>query len=369
MSTSPLAGLRRGLADPVGWLGSWKLSIVLMVAAALYQALLAIWAISSPAPVVRGIASLLPFWIVWIGVLANTGFCLWRRIPLLTRHDAADDDAIARRRATIGTFLFHGAFFLVAAGFLLGLAGREERLLRLAVGEEFTGDESQVAAVTTSRLFRPAPWAGRFAVLGIHPEFWGNELLFTELAADLRLAGGRTARTRINRPLWLGWGTFLRLSGFGYAPRYEVADGQGTVVESLFVKMNVFPPGQRDSFFLQRFPHRVYLEVIPDPAEQDGELLSASLNLRHPACRVRVLRGHLEVASGLLREGESMDVEGLRLRFPEIAYWGEFSLVRDAGLPVLFLGMLLGMAGLATKLVVAARRRGSAGGAGGEERP
>lgn len=368
MSAPLLAGLRRGLADPVGWLGSWKLSVVLMVAAALYQGLLAIWAVSSPAPVVRGIASLLPFWIVWMGILANTGFCLWRRLPLLTRRDGIEDDAVARRRATLGTFLFHGAFFLVAAGFLLGLAGREERLLRVAVGEEFSGDESQVAAVTTSPLFRPAPWSGRFAVLAIRPEFWGNELLFTELAADLRLGDGRTARTRINRPLWLGWGTFLRLSGFGYAPRYEVVDPEGKVAESLFVRMNVFPPGQRDSFFLQRFPHRVYLEVIPDPVEQEGELLSASLNLRRPACRVRVFRGHLEVASGLLRTGESIDVEGLRLRFPEIAYWGEFSLVRDAGIPFLFLGMLLGMVGLGTKLAVAVRRSPGADPVGGEER-
>ena len=38
------------------------------------------------------------------------------------------------------------------------------------------------------------------------------------------------------------------------------------------------------------------------------------------------------------------------LRFPEIRYWGEFTIVRDPGAPILFLGYFLGLAGLLLKL-------------------
>ena len=75
-----------------------------------------------------------------------------------------------------------------------------------------------------------------FRVDDIRPEFWRGELLFTSLEADLTLASGRQATTRINRPLWQGWGTFLRLSGFGYTPRYELQDRRGQVLGSTFVK-------------------------------------------------------------------------------------------------------------------------------------
>ena len=60
-------------------LGSWRLSIVLMVAAGLYYGFLAIWATSSPPHVVQNIASLAPFWIVYgllrteSGVSPNVG--------------------------------------------------------------------------------------------------------------------------------------------------------------------------------------------------------------------------------------------------------------------------------------------------------
>ena len=61
-------------------LGSWKLSVVLMVVAAFYYGLLAVWAALSPPDVVQRIASLIPFWLTYALLLINTGVCLWRRL-------------------------------------------------------------------------------------------------------------------------------------------------------------------------------------------------------------------------------------------------------------------------------------------------
>ena len=322
-------------------LQSWKLSVVLMVLAIFYYVLVAVWSVSSPPHVVGRIASLLPFWLVWVGLLVNTAFCLWARR--------------ARIRQEAPTFLFHGAFFLVAAGFVGTLLARQETKVRVAVDEDYTAAQGQVVESSEPKALGTGVPELSFRVESVEPEFWGEMLLFTELKAQLAFPDGSRATTRINRPLWLGWDTFLRLSGFGYAPRYELKGGAGESLDSAFVKLNVFPPGQRDWFVPQGWPHRIYLEVFPDyEPGPNGAPGTKTLNLRNPALAVRVLRGKADLGSALLQGTESIEYEGLRLNFPEIHVWGEFSIVRDPGAPLLFLGYGFGLAGLIWKLATRA---------------
>lgn len=387
---------RAAAQEPGRWLGSWRLSIALMVSAALYAAFLAVWATSSPPHVVANIAGLAPFWLVYGLLLVNTGVCLWNRLPALRRRLAREPRftgrepdwrlaagdgpgpqsmrrslrragfrtrieeerrvvAVRRRWAPLGTYLFHAAFFLVAAGFLLSMAARREATVWVAVGEEFTGRPDQVLSRSAPRLLAAGavPRDLAFRLTDLRPEFWGDQLLFTGLAADLELADG-VATTRINRPLWIGWSSFLRLSGFGYVPRYELRDRQGRVLDSAFVKMNLFPPGQNDYFRVEGYPHRFRLEILPDVSFEDGRAVNRSLNLRRPGVLVEVSRGKLVLAEELLVDGADLEFEGLRISFPEIRTWGELSVVRDPGVVVLFLGYLLGLAGLTVR--VAGRR-------------
>lgn len=382
--------LRSRLPEIGPLLGSWKLSVVLMITAALYYIFLAIWATSSPSHIIQNIAGLAPFWIVFGLLIANTGVCLWRRFPGMLRDispgfvrgpepplweipfPAADAPSASRalerlgfrtihppdgpvfgtkrRWASLGTYLFHGAFFLMAAGFLLTMATRYEARLWTAVGEDFVGEAPQFLSQTPPRVLSLGPPQVTFRVDSIRPEFWRDQLLFTTLEANLIFPGGGRSVTRINRPIWAGPATFLRLSGFGYAPRYEITDANGLVLESAFAKLNVFPPGQRDLIVTGRYPFRISVEVYPDYVEGSSEPATASLNLRNPALGVRVSRGKLILARGLLKRGETLTFEGLTLSFPEVRYWGEFTLVRDAGAPVLFMGFAAGLAGLLLKV-------------------
>ncbi len=391
MWTESLYAVRSLMTDPGPRLGSWRLSIVLMALAALYYGFLAIWATSSPPHVVGNIASLAPFWLLYGLLLVNTGTCLWRRLPVLRRQIgrqpmlverqpdwelpkapvAGEQQAVEtlrrlgyrclrtgegvvggvrRRWAALGTFLFHGAFFLIAIGFLTTLASRQEARAWLAAGEEYAARPDQFLSVSPPKPLAAGVPRLSFRVEEIRPEFWRDRLLFTTLEAELAFAGGRRRVTRINRPLWLGWATFLRLSGFGYAPRYELRDRDGTVLDSAFVKLNVFPPGQSDDFSPPDYPHRILVRVYPDFAIDGGEPTTRSLNLVRPAVGVRVFRGRLDRGGAVLQAGDRMRFEGLSLAFPEIRYWGEFAIVRDPGAPVLFAGYLLALVGLMLKL-------------------
>lgn len=250
----------------------------------------------------------------------------------------------------LGTYLFHGAFYLLAVAVGLTLLFRQEMTLRVAVGEDFLGTPEQISSRSTPAVLNPPAAPLKFSVAQVNPEFWGDQLLFTRLEADLVFSSGTRKRTRINRPLWVGPATFLRLSGFGYTPRYELTDGLGRIIESLFVKLTVFPPGISDSFSLEGFPHRVEVAIIPDAAVVDGRVFSQTLNLVHPVVSVRVSRGRIILAEKNLEIGERLEFEGLSLSFPEIRYWGEFSVVRDPGVPVLFFGFAMAIAGLIIKL-------------------
>jgi hypothetical protein len=358
-----LFAARRFWLDLGSWLGFWKLSIVLMVLAGAYYLLLAVWATSAPPDMVRNIALLVPFWAVYGLLLVNTGTCLWRRRAALRRdlgkrpqyrdrppgweyelppntgpnearrllrkagyrvRDGESLEGVRGRWAVLGSYLFHGSFFFLGLGFLLTFTFRAETVLRVAEGE----------------IPELAP---QFVVRGITPEFWQDRLLFTRLEADLGWPDGSRSVTRINRPVMVGSSSYLRLSGFGYVPRYELVNREGAVLDSVWVKMNVFPPGLRDWFTIEGYPHRVYMSVDPDPA-------GSSLNLVEPRIDLEVYRGQSRLSRASVELGEGVTFEGLAIRIAEIRYWGEFSLVRDPGALWVFAGFAIGVLGLILRL-------------------
>jgi hypothetical protein len=319
--------LRAALTEPRALLGSWKLSVALMVGTAVCYLMLAAYSWAVPSHVVASIASLSLYSVCWALLLVNTFVCIWNRWR-------------ATSRASV---LFHASFFVIGTGLLLSFGSREESRLRVAAGERFENLEEQFIA--RAGTLGPSP----FTAVSITPGFWRDQLLFTRLEAVLDFDGAKRT-TRINRPLWLSPATFLRLSGFGFAPRYEIIDAQGRVLETAFVKLNVFPPGQRDFLVPERFPYRVYLEVYPDANLAKDGIFNQSMNLARPLLVASVYRGHLAIASRPLRLGESLALEGVSIRFPEIGLWGEFSCVRDLGIPLIFTGALMALGGLTLTL-------------------
>lgn len=381
--------LRAGLPGLLPLLASWRLSVVLTVALAVDYAHLAVFARGSPAEVVGNIANLAPFWAVYALLLLNTGTCLWLRLPLLRRELSAAPQSLGppswelptaplevaaaralldrlgyrggaaaperlwglkRRASGLGTYLFHGSFFVLLAAFATTLAFREEFRLVAVVGEEFRGDRAQVLARAGSPVLTLGLPPLRFTHQKLEPEFWNDQLLFTRLVSTLQLEDGSTGQTAINRPLWLGFGLFLRLSSLGYAPRYELRASDGHLIDSAILRLNIFPPGARDHFRPEQLPHRFYLQLHPDLEVKDGEPGTRSMNLVDPGFLVRVQRGRVDLGEKLLRRGEAYSFEGMSVRFPEVRYWGEFVLLRDPGAPILGAGFLMALAGLALRL-------------------
>ena len=104
---------------------------------------------------------------------------------------------------------------------------------------------------------------GRYEyALSIPPD--GDRLLFTSFTARVGVNGAER-RLAINDPAFLSPFTCLRLTSFGYAPVYMlVMEGVDRPLEEGAVKLNVFPPGTRDSFKTRHFPHVFHVTLWPD---------------------------------------------------------------------------------------------------------
>ena len=175
---------------------------------------------------------------------------------------------IRRRWTALGTYLFHGAFFLVALGFLLTLAMRQEATVWVAVGEEYTGDPGQLLSQSPPKpLAAGVPLTG-FRVDDIRPSSGATSCCsppwrpISSLPPAVVPPPASTDRCgSAGRP-------FCDSRALATRRATSSADAYGRVLDSSFVKLNLFPPGQRDYFSPPDYPHRIYLEVFPITARR-----------------------------------------------------------------------------------------------------
>jgi hypothetical protein len=354
-------------------LASWRLSVVLTISGAVYFVFLSIWGARAPAHVVQTISGMLPFWLLYTLLVINTLLCIsgrWQRLLELTRRrpvflpqardwqrtvdqlpplpgnviQTADGFAwVYRRFASLGTLLLHLALLPLALGFLLSAGCRSDGSFVTGLGETIE--------VTGSTYQKGSPERGSLpgfdlTVADISARFWEDRLLFTSLTAEV-LINGRRRELAINSPAMLSPATSVRVTSFGYAPVYMlVVEGVPRPLEEGALKLNLFPPGQRDSFSPHHFPHRIYLRLYPDYITSRSGPASRSMELRNPRFDVEVYRGKVFVARRLLALGQAMTVEELTFSFVQVVPTVELTVVRDPGLPLVALAFLMALGGL-----------------------
>lgn len=386
-----------------GWLKSHELSVFLLTSGGLYVLLLAIWGTRTPLGVVQNIARLIPFKALYVFFFVNLILCAvgWTPVALrkcrrsavpgqvddleryrfqgafevggdglagldrLRRHlrrrgfrvqTGAAGQALAAVRgrfAPLGDLVFHLSFLLLLGGILLSLGTRFTGEAVIVEGQPFWGEPGDYYRYTPPDAFQRVAPRFSFQVERIGAEFYGSELFFTDLLAEVRYPAEtqeRRTSMRLTQPARLGDAN-VTITGYGFAPVFELRDGRGTLIENGTVNLNLFPPGNEDAFRLPNRPHRVYLTFYPDAVLEDGVPRSRSNNLLNPLFQVRVFRNKVPVFRGILRPGEEARFDGLALRFPEVRLSGQARIVRDPGATLVFAGFLLGLGGLGLRLL------------------
>lgn len=315
----------------ISYLGSKRLSIILLKVAVIYFSYLTIlWIMNMvpPAPFM--------FWgpfFVWMVIfLANL------LISLLTR-----------KYIYKGNIIFHAALFLIAAGAITSYFFRFSGEAILTEGNTFFGEEKEYQRYFSRTGFQKTAPALSFKLYKITPEYWKDELYFIKLEALVKYPAETLAH---NSLVYLNDGPTingarLRLTGFGFFPEVIIEEKGRLVVKRLAALM-VFPPGNRDVIKIKDY--EIYVKILSDPKEINGRYQNLSMNLTEPVFRVGVVWFNQEIYNGVLKKGEPLRFGDMSISFTGVKYWVTVGIVKDPGEVMVFAGFIIGILGLILRL-------------------
>jgi len=370
-----LAKLIRALA--ARWVTAY-----LMLTYALFVALLAAWSTISPAQRVAGIASLSPFWLLYLIAGVHLLACtiqffasVRRRATLSLPEDRAgtavtltlndetlapaakragmkcrwlDKESVAvlyrHRFSSVGTLLFHGALLLLPLAYVISGATRFEGKAWIIEGHTFEGKRAEYYRVTPTEHFSARAPKVHFETEAVEATFWQKKLFFTDLRALLITGKGaerQAAWATMAQPVWID-GARISIQGFNYTPSVEVLAPTGQRIQEADLNLRLFPPGVEDSFTLPGLPHRFWVRLYPD---------DRGFQLGKPVFHLAVTRGKRLVSRGWLRRGEHLAFDGFRIAFPAIRRGGEIVVHRDWGYPLLWAILMLALLGIAWRVL------------------
>ncbi len=326
------------LTKLIDFLSSLKFSIFLTLSGGIYYLFLAIWGFKSPGFVIQNIAKLLPYKIFYLFLILNNLFCIIRRLSKLNQEYKGKD-----KISFIGTSLFHFTLIFLAFGFFLSINSHYEGKFLLGEGEETLIKKEDISTSSPPPfLFNEFP-EFKIKLEKVIYKFWEDKLLFTELKGFGEVEEKKFL-IKINKFFLLNFSNFIRISSFGYAPSYMVlVENYTKPIEEGILKIFLFPPGRKEIFITQHFPHKFYITLYPDFIERDGIYNSKSMELKNPKLHVKAYRGKVFLKEKILSLREPFEVENITIGFLNIYPILEISIVQDKGFFLIIFSIFLGI--------------------------
>lgn len=366
------------------FLSSYKLSVYLLLVGIIYYIFLFAWGLTSPSAVVMNISKSAPFVILYSIFFINLVLCILNRWNFMLKRTAkkplwfqnssplfeigefkdspvkkisdkfrrsgyimlTDGDLLwflKGQWSSLANFLFHLAFLLIPAGIIISLFTRFEGRFTVVEGFTFWGERGEYLSVSDDENFESSAPYVSFKVEEVGAEFFEDKLFFTDLYAKIMYPGDtleKEKKVKLSSGARIGF-THLNIEGYGFAPVYVLKNREGKIVSSATLNLNIFPPPTEDSFFVPDTPYRIYLRFYPDVKFKNTQPEPGTLNLINPIYSIKVFRGKRLLFSGNLKPGEECSFDQFKLSFPEVKRWGQFRIVRDPGLPLIWSGFTL----------------------------
>lgn len=377
------------------WAGSRELSVFIFITAITYSVIAYVFSLLVPPMWFKFFQTLLPLTVLYIAFFVNLLICEIKWLPVVfrrcrrpfppepedlarfsgkmqfeTRGDADRLKSYLSRRfytvashenegkeivhayrgitAPVGNLLFHLSFFILLIGIFLSIYCRIDGKARVAEGTIFDGGKESYESLTSSPL--AALPDVRFSVDTVSPSFWGNQLLFTDLRADLALNDGSKGSAWLSKPVKIN-GARVTIAGLGNAARYVLKDKEGNVLAEGMKLLNNFLPGSEDGFNIPGYPHRFQVAYYPDSVVKGDNVSNRSMNRINPVIGLRVYRGRFPVFTGPLKEGEYAEFDNLKLTFNEVRYWGDFKILKNPGFLWIWVAFAMMVSGLIWRFV------------------
>lgn len=121
--------------------------------------------------------------------------------------------------------------------------------------------------------------------------------------------GKRVFNLSVGRGTYYGLNYILYIKR-GLSPRFLLKDKEGRELDTAFVMLE---PGKEDYFKSPALPHRFYVKK-----DKEGFAL-------------RIMRGKLTLKRGIIKIGQEMEFEELRISFPEVTEWYQIRIINYPG--------------------------------------
>jgi hypothetical protein len=258
-----------------------------------------------------------------------------------------------------GYVLFFVSIIIMAAGLWISVYTRFEGRMIRAEGQTF---DSFAANYIPQTLYNPNPDSLpnlSITIMKLAPEPSADMQKMKKVTADVIYAGktlsGKILKPKLSSewPFISDW-MFIRITDFGYAPKYVLYDADEKELESHYVFYKLFPPGAEDHFETMFLGYLFYVQCYPDYVEKDGKPWTLSAYPKNPVFNLRIVRNKDIVYNGLLRPSEKVRFDNVIIGIPEVRMWVEISIVRDPGVFVAGAGLILLIT--ATGFLMARRR-------------
>ena len=267
------------------------------------------------------------------GLDGETAIARLRKRRYTVLGDASGFYAVKNRLSPIAFVLFHVSFYLILLGGLISVYTEFIGYVDLAQGESFHGELSRYNASPSVKL--PAfgsPPSVSFTITSIAPRVVHNTP--TGISVKLLDGQGRTHEVGINTPYSTGPTSFV-FKHLGMAPRFVLKDAAGKVMENALVRLDVLMM-KPDRFTLAGYTFTA--TFYPDYVLDNGKRATRSMEFNNPVFFIVVERDGKKVAEGLVPENGKLDFAGIRLEMQELRYWVRFYVIKQSGLPILYLG-------------------------------
>ena len=165
------------------------------------------------------------------------------------------------------------------------------------------------------------------------------------VSADIEYAGRTTGNILKGRlsafwPFVSDW-TAVTITDFGYVSTYVLYDLNENILESSPVYMRLFPPGREDYFEVMFVGYIFSVRLYPDVIEQRGAYTTQSVEPNNPLYLLRIVRNKDIAYNGPVKPDEKLKFDNVIISLGKPDMWVELSFVRDFGLPLATLGVLL----------------------------
>lgn len=160
----------------------------------------------------------------------------------------------------------------------------------------------------------------------------------------------KEAEFSVNNPIYYK-GYQIGIHEYGYSPGVFVSSQDGTLLFDGFLNL----PKTGDYFSLSE-DLSLFVMLFPDFFREGSKIGSRTNDPNNPILLIRILRGKEEIAKGLLSLGQETVLGGYTVKFTELRNWASFTVVKEYGMPVVAVGLIVGVAGLLVRFLSNERR-------------